>query len=106
MMLKQLFVVAILSHSAFCRFAPNERQLVDGADAGTSDDNWRYCEDHCKEDCEPCEEHHVCTAEENKCGEGPTRVSPSGVPLPLCPKDELCVDDICYCKSNIIVYID
>ena len=97
MMLKQVFALALLSHSVLGRWTDIERQLVDGADQGTGDE-WQYCEDKCNETCIPCEVHNVCSENEIKCGEGPTRKSPEGFELHLCPKDEICVDDSCQCR--------
>merc|ERR1711944_27134 len=96
MMLKQVFALALLSHSVFGRFTSFDRQLVEGADQGTGNE-WQYCEDTCNKTCEPCEQHHVCADDEIKCGEGPTRVSPDGFVLHLCAKDEICVSDKCGC---------
>ena len=89
MMLKHIFTLAILAHSVLCKF-PNERQMDNG--------DWQYCEDTCTVNCKECEVHHVCAEGEHKCGEGPSRVSSSGIPLPDCPRDEVCVDEDCYCK--------
>ena len=102
-MLKQLFALAILSHSVFCRFTPNERQLVERADQGNGND-WHYCEERCNKTCETCEDHHVCEEDETKCGEGPPQVV-NGLQLPKCSRDEICVSDECYCKYNVIAYI-
>ena len=96
-MLKQVFALALLSHSVFGRFTSFDRQLQEGADQGTGNE-WQYCEDTCNKTCEPCEQHHVCAEDEIKCGEGPTRVSPDGFVLHLCAKDEICVSDKCGCK--------
>jgi len=98
-MLKQVFALALLSHSVLGRWTDIERQLVDGADQGTGDE-WQYCEDKCNETCIPCEVHNVCSENEIKCGEGPTRKSPEGFELHLCPKDEICVDDSCQCPTT------
>ena len=102
MMLKQVFALALLSHSVFGRFTSFDRQLQEGADQGTGNE-WQYCEDTCNKTCEPCEQHHVCAEDEIKCGEGPTRVSPDGFVLHLCAKDEICVSDKCGCKNLLNV---
>ena len=93
-----ILVSFLLSQSvAFGRFTSDlNRQLQQGADQGTGNE-WQYCEDKCNQTCEPCTQHHVCSEDETKCGEGPTRVSPDGFLLHLCAKDEICVSNNCEC---------
>ena len=106
MMLKQVFVVAILSHSAFCRFAPNERQLEADADQGTGgpwgplSPEWIYCEDECTKACQNCTDHCVCDLRtEKSCGlSHECQKAPNGLELCDCPRDEVCVPKHCFCK--------
>jgi len=105
MMLKQAFVLAILSHSAFCRFAPNERQLEADADQGTGgpwgplSPEWIYCEDECTKACQNCTDHCVCDLRTEKyCGlSHECQKAPNGLELCDCPRDEVCVPKHCFC---------
>ena len=99
-MWRYILVLAICSNSALGGFNPNDRQLQQGADQGTGND-WQYCEDQCNEVCEGCEEHRECGPDETKCGEGPTKLGKNGLPLVHCKKDDICVDDDCFCKLYI-----
>ena len=88
----------------FGRFtSDHNRQLQEGADQGTGNE-WQYCEDTCNKTCDSCSQHHVCSEDETKCGEGPTKVSPEGFVLHLCAKDEICVSDNCFCKPYLITF--
>jgi hypothetical protein len=92
MMLKHFVALAILSHSAFCQFASNDRQLPNG--------DWQYCEEECNRTCIPCEIHNACNVPEEKfCSYGPERVADNGLPLPHCPRNENCVNDDCFCPE-------
>ena len=104
MMWNHFIIVSLLISQpiVFGRFTSNlDRQLQEVVGQGTGDE-WQYCEDTCNKTCEPCAQHHVCSEDETKCGEGPTRVSPDGFVLHLCAKDEICVSNNCMCKTFFV----
>ena len=96
MMRKHIITLVILSNSVFGSHL--ERQLLNGGGDDNTGTDWQYCEDTCKDTCQDCSVHRECGPTEKKCGEGPTKVGDNGLPLVHCKKDDICVNDDCFCK--------
>ena len=98
MMLRHIIIVAIISTSVLGNHM--NRQLINGGGPDNTGNDWQYCEDKCNEVCEDCEVHRECGPGEQKCGEGPTKLGEKGLPLIHCKRDEICVNDDCFCKTH------